>query len=357
MRLISRRKFLKYFVAGTSTAFLSQGLSGCKITEMPSQAAPTATSIEATSTLVPSSTAMVAPSATLTSTIQLPSPTIPAVSTVSVTPTPSKVDLAVVHGADPDQLVRKSIAALGGIEKFIKPGHSVIIKPNICVAYYTYEYAATTNPWVIAALVKLCLEAGAKEVRVMDFPFGGDPDQAYARSGIEKEVRAAGGVMELMSRSKFVRTEIPDGKLLKAAYLYEPILKADALINVPIAKHHNLTRLTLGLKNLMGVVLDRPGLHDKIGQRLADLSTRVRPTLTVVDAVRILVNHGPSGGSLEDVKKTDTLIASADPLAADSFATTLFGLKPDDIEYIRTGAAAGLGQKDLNSLRIEEINL
>jgi uncharacterized protein (DUF362 family) len=129
------------------------------------------------------------------------------------------------------------------------------------------------------------------------------------------------------------------------------------LINVPIAKHHSLARLTLGMKNLMGVIQDRSAIHQDLGQRLADLSSVVRPALTVVDAVRMLMANGPTGGSLDDVYLANTVIASADIVAADSFAATLFGLKPEDLGYVRAGVEMGVGRSDLASLRIEEINL
>jgi uncharacterized protein (DUF362 family) len=163
--------------------------------------------------------------------------------------------------------------------------------------------------------------------------------------------------MELMSRFKYVDTEIPQGVDLRTCSIYDDVLKADVVIDVPIAKHHNLARLTLGMKNLMGVIRDRSAIHFNLGQRIADLNSRVRPALTVVDAVRILVAHGPSGGDLNDVKKMDTVIASADIVAADSFAATLFGKKPDDLAYVRAAAAMGLGKSDLNNLKIEEIRI
>jgi uncharacterized protein (DUF362 family) len=263
----------------------------------------------------------------------------------------------VARGPDPAEITRRAIASLGGMESFVSQGDDVIIKPNICVAYHTYEYAATTNPQVVGALVALCLEAGAGRVRVMDFPFGGEPQQAYKNSGIEEAVLAAGGQMEVMSRMKFVRTEIPEGRDLKECDIYDDVLKADVLINVPIAKHHSLARLTLGMKNLMGVIRDRPAMHRNLGQRLADLTSRVRPTLTVVDAVRILLDHGPTGGSLDDVKQMDTVIASTDIVAADSYATTLFGLTGADIAYIQAASQMGLGQMDLSAVKIEEFDL
>jgi uncharacterized protein (DUF362 family) len=266
-------------------------------------------------------------------------------------------DLVVARGSDPEELVRQALAALGGMEQFVQPGDDVIVKPNICVAYHTYEYAATTNPWVVGALVKLCQEAGARSVRVMDYPFGGSAEQAYVKSGIQEQVLAAGGEMELMSQFKFVDTEIPEGVDLQQCRIYDDVLNADVVIDVPIAKHHSLARLTLGMKNLMGVIYDRPMMHRNLGQRLADLASRVRPTLTVVDAVRMLMAHGPTGGSLDDVKQMDTVVVSPDIVAADSYAATLFGLQPEDLAYVQAGAAIGLGKSDLDGLKIEEITV
>jgi uncharacterized protein (DUF362 family) len=265
--------------------------------------------------------------------------------------------LVVARNGEPEEMVRQAVNALGGINRFVTKGAKVIIKPNICVAYYPPEYAATTNPYVVGALVKLCVEAGASSVKVMDFPFGGSPEEAYAISGIADQVKSAGGEMVVMSSYKFMKTEIPDGLVVKETEIYGDILKSDVLINVPIAKDHSLTRLTLGMKNLLGVVADRGSFHPNYGQRLADLNTKVRSSLTVVDAVRMLMEGGPSGGNLDNVKKMDTIIASADVVAADSYAATLFGLKPSDIVYIKTGAEMGIGRNDLENMKIEEIQV
>ncbi len=273
------------------------------------------------------------------------------------TPSSEQTYLAVARGEDPQTITARAIAALGGIERFVKPGDDVIVKPNICVAYHTYEYAATTNPHVVAALVSLCVGAGAKRVRVMDFPFGGSAKSAYERSGIGPAVAAAGGQMEQMAQMKYRTIAIPGGSDIKEWAVYGDVLKADVLINVPIAKHHNLARLTLGGKNLMGTILKRNKFHSNLGQRVADLTSLLRPTLTVVDAVRILMDHGPTGGSLDDVKKTNTVIASHDIVAADAYATTLFGLKGDDIAYIRASHEMGLGEMDLSKVKVEEITV
>jgi uncharacterized protein (DUF362 family) len=272
-------------------------------------------------------------------------------------PAVSVPDLVVARGGAPGALVQQALQALGGIERFVKPGNDVIIKPNICVAYHSYAYAATTNPWVVGELVKLCLGAGASRVRVMDYPFGGTADEAYAISGIKEQVEAAGGVMETMSRVKYVKTRLPDAQVLTDCVIYTDALKTDVLIDVPIAKHHSLARLTLGMKNLMGLIQNREFIHYQMGDKLTDLARQLHPTLTVVDAVRILMNNGPTGGNLNDVKQLDTVIASADIVAADSYAATLFGLQPDDISYIKAGAAAGLGRSDLKNLKIEELRV
>jgi uncharacterized protein (DUF362 family) len=272
-------------------------------------------------------------------------------------PAADQAYLAVARGGSPAEITQQAIAALGGIERFVHSGDDVIIKPNICVAYHTYEYAATTNPEVVATLVSLCLGAGAKKVRVMDYPFGGSADAAYERSGIAQAVTAAGGQMEQMAKVKYQETPIPDGRDLQEWPVYQDVLDADVFINVPIAKHHNLARLSLGMKNLLGVVTSRSRYHSNLGQRVADLTSRVRPTLTVIDAVRILTAHGPTGGNLDDVKKLDTLIASPDIVAADSYAATLFGMQPDDLAYIQAGAAMGLGRSDLANLKIEELTV
>lgn len=272
-------------------------------------------------------------------------------------PTTSFPDLAVARSGEPEEMVRAAVKALGGMERFVKAGDVVVVKPNICVSYHTYEYAATTNPWVVGAVVKMALEAGAKRVKVMDFPFGGTAEQAYQISGIQEAVNKAGGKMVVMSGIRFLETEIPGGKDLKSARIFDEVLNADVLINVPIAKNHELARLTLGMKNLMGVIYNRPAMHANLGQRLADLSTRVRSHLVIIDAVRMLMAHGPTGGNLSDVKKADTIIASPNIVSADSYAATLFGIEPEKLTYVKKGVAMGLGSSSLNELKIEEIVL
>ncbi len=272
-------------------------------------------------------------------------------------PTGDQPYLAVARGADAAEITRTALAALGGIERFVSSNDDVIIKPNICVDYNPPEYAATTNPTVVATLVALCLGAGARRVRVMDTPFGGTPESAYVVSGIAEAVSAAGGEMEVMSPVKFQKVAIPDGRDITAWEVYRDVLEADVLINVPIAKHHSLARLSLGAKNLLGVITKPNQIHRSLGQRVADLTSLVRPTLTVVDAVRILTAHGPTGGSLNDVQRADTIIASHDIVAADAYAATLFGLSGADVSYVKAAADMGLGTLDLDSVKIKEVHV
>jgi uncharacterized protein (DUF362 family) len=263
--------------------------------------------------------------------------------------------MAVARGESPAELTRRAVEALGGMQRFVKSGNDVIIKPNICTDYQTFEYAATTNPEVVAELVRQCLAAGARRVRVMDAPFGGSAESAYGKSGIADAVSAAGGQMEVMNSAKYSKTPIPEGLDIKEWSVYQEILNADVLINVPIAKQHGSAGLTLGCKNLMGTIQNRDRIHQNLHQRIADITSLVRPELTVVDAYRILLRRGPTGGDLNDVKLTKTVIASHDVVAADAYACTLFGKTAEDIGYIKAAASMGIGTNDLTSIKIEEL--
>jgi uncharacterized protein (DUF362 family) len=163
--------------------------------------------------------------------------------------------------------------------------------------------------------------------------------------------------MVVMHRAKFRSTPIPNGVSIQEWEIYQEILGADVVINIPIAKHHSGARLSLGAKNLIGVVSGPGGLHADLHQRIADLTSLVRPNLTVVDAIRTLMRHGPTGGNLDDVKMQNTVIASHDIVAADAYAATLFGLTGADVGYIQAAADMGLGTLDLGSVKIEEVAL
>ena len=358
---LDRRDFIRRLLA-VSAAGAAWGLTGCGSRPTPDAATPTSPppptrALPPIATVVPTSVPSAARAATAAPTAASAQNPNSAPTTAPVAATAAAY-LAVARGAgaDPAELTRRAIAAIGGIEQFVKPGANVIVKPNICNAYHGPEYASTTNPDVVAAIVALCLGAGAARVRVMDFAFGGSPQASYETSGIAAAVVAAGGEMENMNRLKFSKTAIPQGKTLRTSNIYKDILDADTVINVPIAKTHGSAILTLGMKNLMGVIQDRNTLHARgLHQCIADLNSAVRPQLTIVDAIRLLAANGPTGGSLDDVRRLDTIIASADVVAADAYATGLFGMKPSDVKYIKLGAQMGLGTLDLGNIKIEEI--
>ncbi len=352
MKKLSRRDLLKRLAAGAGALTVEQILAACSPKTTPLPPLKPADTIQPSSP--PANTLVSTPSRSHTQT-ETPVPTVTDTPQPTLTPIPP--DLVVVRNAEPDALVRKAIEAFGGLNKFVKPGAKVIIKPNICVSYHTYEYAATTNPWVVGTLVKMCFEAGAASVRVMDQPFGGTARDAYKKSGIEDQVKANGGEMVTMVGYRYAMADMPLGKDLKNTVLYDEILKADALINVPIAKTHDAAKLTLAMKNLMGVIDDRPGMHRNLGQRIADICTLIRPTLNVLDAVRVLTAHGPSGGNLDDVKKMDTVVISQDIVAIDSYGASFFNMQPQDLLYVKAGTAMKIGRSDLNNLRVQEINL
>ncbi|NJD58963.1 MAG: DUF362 domain-containing protein [Anaerolineae bacterium] len=349
---LSRRTFIKL----TATVAAGAALASCspaKSTSLPTKVTPTEQIAPAnpTSSLAATVTNPAEPTAGEATPAEPGSPS----PEPSATSTPAY--LAVAHGPDPAAITRAAIGALGGMASFVSPGYDVIIKPNICTDYHPPEYASTTNPTVVATLVSMCLEAGAKRVRVMDYPFGGTAKSAYEISGIKEAVEAAGGEMHVMTRSKYEVVDIHQGKDISSVEIYPDILNADLLINVPIAKNHGSTKLTLGGKNLMGVILDRNLMHINLSQRIAALTSLVMPELTVIDAVRILTRHGPTGGDLADVKQMDTIIASRDIVAADAYATTLFGMSGEDIGYIKASAKMGLGTLDLSSINIQELKL
>ena len=262
--------------------------------------------------------------------------------------------LSVARGEDYAALVAKVLAPLGGMGRFVNPGDRVVIKPNIGWDR-SPEQGATTHPLVVKALVLQALAAGAARVLVFDRTCN-EQRRCYANSGIEAaltEITDSRAAIEHVDPRKFVPVDIARGKSITKWEIYKDALDCDCYINVPVAKHHGLARLTLGLKNSMGVLGgNRGALHQNIGQNLADLATVIRPRLTVIDATRILLRNGPQGGSLGDVKKTDALIASADPVAADAYATTLFDLQPDAIEATVAAGRMGLGEIDLARIQV-----
>ncbi|HON22511.1 MAG TPA: DUF362 domain-containing protein, partial [Syntrophales bacterium] len=264
-------------------------------------------------------------------------------------------DLAVVRGPLPERITRAAVGELGGMGRFVSRGDIVVVKPNIGWDR-TPEYAANTNPGVVAELVRLAYEAGAKTVKVFDYPVN-DPRRTYRQSGIAAAATAAGARVSFIDERKFRDTAVR-GELLKSWPLYTEILEADKVINVPIAKVHGIATLTLGMKNWMGVMGGWRGrIHQRLDESLVDIARVVRPSLIVLDAVRILVANGPQGGSLADVRRLDTVVAGTDQVAVDAFGSTLFGLKHDALGCVRIGHGSGLGNMNLSRLRVRRLTV
>jgi uncharacterized protein (DUF362 family) len=265
-------------------------------------------------------------------------------------------DLAVAKGAPAEKIVRAAVDALGGIRRFISRGDVVVVKPNIGWDRAP-EYAANTNPEVVAALVKMCLEANAKKVKVFDRTCD-EQRRCYASSGIEAAAKAAGAEVSHIDDKRFRDVQIPGGVAFKSWPIYIDVLEADKLINVPIAKRHGSGGLTMALKNWMGAMGGNRGkAHQKLDAAIADLAVVIKPCLTVLDAVRILTAHGPKGGDLADVKRLDTVVAGIDQVAIDAYGATLFGMKGEDLGYVRDAAARGLGRMDLSRVTIKKIEV
>jgi len=266
-----------------------------------------------------------------------------------------KIDLAVAQGASPSKITRAAIDAFGGMKKFVSKGDIVVVKPNIAWDR-TPEQAANTNPEVVGVVVQMCYEAGAKKVKVFDRPVN-DPRRCYVQSGIADAAKAAGAEVSYVDERKFKDMALK-GEALKSWPLYTEIFEADKVINIPIAKHHGLAKLTMSMKNWMGVMGgSRRTIHQRLDESLVDLSMTIKPALTILDAVRILTANGPQGGSLSDVKKLDTVIVGVDQVAVDSFGATLFGMKGSDLEYVNIGDKMGLGTMDISKLKVKRMNI
>ena len=251
-------------------------------------------------------------------------------------------------------LIGRVLDALGGMKKFVRSGDKVVIKPNIGWDRNP-DQAANTHPLVVKALVEQALAAGAKEVKIFDRTCN-EERRCYVNSGIKEALQGINNrkvkCFHPDSR-KYIPVNIDRGKAVNRLEIYKDALAADCYINVPVAKHHGLSRLTLGLKNSMGILGGNRGqMHHNIGQKLADLATVIRPKLTVIDASRILLRNGPQGGSLRDVKVMDTVMATADPVAADAYATTLFGIKPEEISSTVAAYELGLGEMHPQKMQI-----
>lgn len=269
---------------------------------------------------------------------------------------PSLPEMVVVQGGEPDPMVRRALAELGGIRRFIARGDVVAVKPNIGWDRAP-EQAANTNPALVAAVVQLCLEAGAGRVIVTDLSCN-DPRVCFERSGIAAAARAAGADVILPDERHFRQANL-GGEVLTAWPVLEPFLTADKIVNLPIAKHHSLTGCTLGMKNFYGIIGgQRSRLHQRIHESLVDLLAFARPTLTILDAYRVLLRGGPTGGSLADVELKKTLVAGTDPVAIDAYAAKAWwDLDARRLPFLRMAEARGLGKMDFEHVRTKLLSV
>lgn len=285
---------------------------------------------------------------------------------ISVKPSPSPLspkttdeilyDLVISEGSDQKLLVRKAIEEIGGIGKFVKNNSTVVLKPNIGWDRIPAQ-AANTSPEVVEEVAKMCIEAGAKSVIVLDNSFN-DPRSCYKRSGIENAAKNAGAKVEYTQERFFKTINFPGTSFIKQWPVYTKVLEADCFINLPIAKHHNSAGLTMALKNNMGVIGGNRGeYHKQMDLSIAELATQIKPHLTILDAYRILVNNGPQGGSLKDVKLVKKCIVGINQVCVDAFGATLFDKQPSEIGHIKKAAEFGLGEIDLNKLKIKKITI
>ncbi len=253
------------------------------------------------------------------------------------------------------ELTRRVFEAAGGIARFVSRGDVVVIKPNISWARRP-ELAATTNPEVLKALIELCYEAGAKKVRIADHTIH-DARRCFAITGAGKVAKETNADL-VYPRSSLMKGMKLHGHRLDVWPVFIPLVEADKVINLPVAKHHSLSTLTLGIKNWIGAVGGRRyALHQDIHQSVVDLAQFFNPTLTLIDATRIMIKNGPSGGSLTDVAIKNTLILSDDQVAADARAAMLFGYSPEEIGSISLGKKWGLGTDDFQQLDQKKVIL
>jgi len=264
--------------------------------------------------------------------------------------------MSVVRGSKRAETVRLAIKALGGIQRFVKAGDRIVIKPNVAFASPA-AFRATAAPELVAEVVRLSLvEAQARQVIVTDNPIN-NPSSCFMLSGIGKAASASGAKILLPKRDFFERVTLAGGRLIKNwPVLYEPLKGADKLIGIAVVKDHHRSVASMAMKNWYGLLGGRRNIfHQDINTIIAELAVMVKPTLVILDGTEVMVTNGPTGGSLSDLKRKDTMIASCDMVAADAYGCGLLGLKPDDLPYLQKAAKAGAGTVDWQSLKPEII--
>jgi len=258
--------------------------------------------------------------------------------------------MAVAEGTDHALAVRAALQELGGIQRFIKAGDRVLIKPN-CAFDRPAHLGATSSPAVVGEMVRQCIAAGA-QVRVIDNPIN-NPEGCFVKSGLMEAVRSAGGEVWLPSASLFETVQVGTLRIPEWEALYRPLAWADKLIGIPTVKSHNLSGVSLSMKNWYGLLGGaRNRLHQAINEVIADLAQFIKPTLVVLDGSRLLVSNGPTGGSPADVRPGHVIAVGTDMVALDSFGARLLGHAPEAIEYLGLAVGLGLGVMDPEQLKL-----
>jgi uncharacterized protein (DUF362 family) len=260
--------------------------------------------------------------------------------------------ISIVQGADRLQTVDRAIELLGGIERFVKPGEVVAIKPNVAFASPPM-LGATAHPDLVAEVVRLCYSRGkAKKVIVTDNPIN-DPSSCFMLSGIGRAAAEAGAEVVLPKAHLFKHTTLAGGKLITNwPVFFGPFEKADKLIGISPVKHHHRAGASMSMKNWYGLLGGRRNIfHQDINTIIAELSMMVKPTLVILDATVVMMTNGPTGGSVSDLRRADTLVASTDCVAADSYGCTLLGLTVSDLPYLAQAEKAGAGTTNYQSLK------
>jgi uncharacterized protein (DUF362 family) len=277
--------------------------------------------------------------------------------TTGAAPSGPRPILVAVRDGDRVAMLDKALESLGGIGAFVKPGQTVLIKPNIGWDAPP-ERAANTHPSIVGRLVELCLQAGAKSVSIFDNTCD-QWQRAYENSGIEKAARDAGAkIVNGKDESLYRETPIPGGVKLKSAKVHQLVLESDVFINVPVLKHHGGAQMTSAMKNLMGCVWDRGVYHNvDLQQTIADFLTLRKPDLNILDAYHPMVRNGPRGKSVEDCVEMRRLFASTDPVLIDAAAAKVLGYTTDKVTHIKIGAGMNLGSLDLATADVRSIKL
>jgi uncharacterized protein (DUF362 family) len=260
--------------------------------------------------------------------------------------------ISIVKGEDRIKTVEKAIELLGGIGRFITPGDVVVIKPNVGFASPPI-LGATTHPNTVTAVIRLCYDRGkAKKVIVVDNPIN-DPASCFTISGIGKAAAEAGAQVVMPKESLFSPVTLVGGSLIKDwPVYYQPFTEANKLIDIAPVKDHHRSAASMTMKNWYGLLGGRRNLfHQDINTIIAELSIMVKPTFVILDGTMTMMTNGPTGGSVSDLKKTNTMIASCDMVAADAFGCSLLNLKPADLPYLSIAEKAGVGTVDYESLK------